>query len=199
MILKKPWAALLAVLLLAAVVLGIMMLTGWRPFSAVEEPKPTAAPTAESTEVPTDVPTEAPTSAPADEVTANATAEPGEAPTDVPPAPAKAYVLATAGSEYYWLPLPEEEEYSVTARQVNPENGEEWTNVITVTTDGVYMRESNCDNQDCVGEGTITLENREERILGNMIVCLPHQVMLQLYTPEEIIALYAKPIEEDAE
>ena len=118
---------------------------------------------------------------------------------DAEPVPARAYVLVTVGMEYYWLPLPEEEEYSVTARQVDPETGDEWTNVITVTPDGVYMRESNCDNQDCVGEGVITIENRELRILGNMIVCLPHQIMLQLFTPEEILAMYASPVEEDAQ
>lgn len=125
------------------------------------------------------------------------TAEDAE-PTDAP-VPAKAYVLVTVGMEYYWLPLPEEEEYSVTARQTDPETGDEWINVITVTTEGVYMRESSCDNQDCVEEGVITLENREERILGNMIVCLPHQVMLQLFTPEEILAMYAAPAEEAAQ
>ena len=36
---------------------------------------------------------------------------------------------------------------------------------------------------------SLTLENREERILGNMIICLPNQVTLQLFTPEELLEM----------
>ena len=39
-------------------------------------------------------------------------------------------------------------------------------------------------------QGTVTLENRDERILYNMIICLPNQVMLELYTPEEVLEMY---------
>ena len=52
------------------------------------------------------------------------------------------------------------------------------------------MEDSTCANHDCIDQGIVTLENRKERILGNMIICLPNQVCLQLYTPEEILALY---------
>lgn len=113
-------------------------------------------------------------------------AEPAEA-----PQPAAGYVLVTIGEQYYWLPLPADEEYSVTLRQTDPETGEELINIVTVTPEGVYMKESTCDNQDCVDEGIVTLFNKTERILGNMIVCLPHRIMLELFTPEEVLALYS--------
>ena len=51
------------------------------------------------------------------------------------------------------------------------------------------MKSSTCDNQDCVKQGVVTLENMEERLLGNMIICLPNQVTLSLYTTEELLAL----------
>lgn len=107
--------------------------------------------------------------------------------------PAKAYVLVTAGNQTRWFPLPSEEdgEYTVNVRQNDPETGEEWLNVVAFTPNGVHMHEASCDNQDCVEMGEVTLENRSERVLGNIIVCLPHQVMLELYTPEEILAMYA--------
>ena len=47
------------------------------------------------------------------------------------------------------------------------------------------MESSNCDNQDCVGQGEVTLENRDSRILFNMVICLPHRLTLELLTREE--------------
>ena len=32
------------------------------------------------------------------------------------------------------------------------------------------MEYSTCENQDCIGEGTITLDNYNERILGTWII-----------------------------
>ena len=51
------------------------------------------------------------------------------------------------------------------------------------------MKSSPCDNQDCVKQGEVTLANKDERILSNMIICLPNQVVLELYTPEELLEL----------
>lgn len=105
-------------------------------------------------------------------------------------APAVGYVRITVGTESRWFPLPPEEDYTITVRQTNPETGEEMVNYITLTPDGVYMKESTCDHQDCVDMGVVTLENKAERILGNVVVCLPHQVMLELYSTEELMNLY---------
>ena len=133
------------------------------------EPEPTAAPLA----------TEEPA----------ATVEPAsdEAAEDAPK-PAKGYVLVTTPAQSGWLPLPEEGELSYPLRQLLPD-GTEAVNTIHLTPEGVYMEDSTCEGHDCVQQGLVTLENREERILGNMIICLPNQVTLQLFTPEELLEM----------
>lgn len=114
----------------------------------------------------------------------------GESPDapDATPQPAKGYVLVRTATQMGWLPLPEEGEVSYPLKQVLPD-GTEAVNVIHLTPDGVYMEDSTCENHDCVGQGEVTLENRDERILSNMIICLPNQVILELYTPEEVLEM----------
>ena len=123
------------------------------------------------------------TSEPRATIQPEATAAPEDA-----PQPAKAYVLVTTASQSGWLPLPEEGEVSYPLRQLLPD-GTEAVNVIHLTPDGVYMEDSTCEGHDCVQQGMVTLENRDERILSNMIICLPNQVTLQLYTPEEVLKM----------
>ena len=100
----------------------------------------------------------------------------------------KGYVLVTTATQSGWLALPEEGDISFPLRQVKPD-GTEALNIIHLTPEGVYMEEANCDNHDCVQQGMVTFENRSERILSNMIICLPNQVMLALYAPEEVLTL----------
>ncbi len=78
------------------------------------------------------------------------------------------------------VPIPLNEDYSFTIRQ---QDGSE--NVIHVGMNSFYMESSNCDNQNCVEEGTVTLENMNSRILFNMILCLPHELSLEMLTPAE--------------
>ena len=104
------------------------------------------------------------------------------------PSPAKGYVLVTTATQAGWLPLPEEGEASFPVKQVLPD-GTEAENVIHLTPDGVYMEDSTCEGHDCIDQGVVTLENRNDRILSNMIICLPNQVTLQLYTPEEVLEM----------
>ena len=104
------------------------------------------------------------------------------------PSPAPGYVLVTTATQSGWLPLPEEGEYSYPLRQVLPD-GTEAVNTIHLTPEGVYMEDSTCENHDCVNQGVVTLDNRDERILSNMIICLPNQVTLQLFTPEELLEM----------
>ena len=104
------------------------------------------------------------------------------------PKPAPGYVLVTTNTQSGWLPLPEEGEFTFPLKQVLPD-GTEAENLIHLTPDGVYMEDATCANHDCVEQGTVTLENRDERILGNMIICLPNQVMLQLFTQEELLEM----------
>lgn len=91
-----------------------------------------------------------------------------------------AYLLAAVGSVQY-APVPLTSEGDHTIRQ----QGGEVENIVHVTADSIAMASSTCDNQDCVEQGTVTLDNRNARLLGNMIICLPNQVMLELITAEE--------------
>ena len=58
-------------------------------------------------------------------------------------------------------------------------------NVVHTTATGAVMHFSTCDNQSCVQQGEVTLENRDDRVLMNMIICLPNQVVLEVLTPAE--------------
>lgn len=124
-------------------------------------------------------------------ICAGALSEPSAEPSAGPeasPQPAKGYVLVTTATQMGWLPLPEEGEVSYPLKQVLPD-GTEAVNVIHLTPEGVYMEDSTCANHDCIDEGEVTLDNKDTRILGNMILCLPNQVTLQLFTPEEVLEL----------
>ena len=96
--------------------------------------------------------------------------------------PANAYLVVTvAGLMYEPIPLYEEGRYTITRGDL--------VNTIQVTPDSIMMYESSCDNQDCVEQGVVSLENRSKRVLQNMIICLPNEVVLELYTPEELASL----------
>ena len=102
--------------------------------------------------------------------------------------PSIAYVLVRMPDTIGLLPLPVEGEYIRTIRQVMAD-GTEAVNVLHLTANGVWMEDSNCEGHDCILEGEVTLENREERVLWNMIICLPHQLSLELITREEALQL----------
>ena len=94
------------------------------------------------------------------------------------------YVYITAGEESRWFPLPEKETI------LKLERGD-MINEIKFMTDGVCMHTSTCDNQDCVMQGTVTLENKKDRVLRNIVICLPNQVAIELYSREEVLASMA--------
>lgn len=119
----------------------------------------------------------APTMAPSDAPSPQATSDGAEATA----APARAYLLVTVGGVAYQpLPLTQEGDYTITQKATGAEN------VIHVSTEGVYMKSSTCENHDCVQQGEVTLDNKDARILGNMIICLPNQVTLELYSEQEL-------------
>ena len=68
-------------------------------------------------------------------------------------------------------------------RDVTVDQGSGVVNVIHLKKDGFYMASSTCDNQLCVGEGTVTLTNWQQRILGPCVYCLPHNLQLELVVP----------------
>lgn len=125
-----------------------------------------------------------PTAVPEETAPAEATAEPTEAPQSanmMGPMPVpqteevKGHVIITVGGRQYGDPIPMDRDKIITIRQ---ENGE--INKIRITPDSVDMEYSTCENQDCIGEGTITLDNYNERILGTWIICLPNQVTIEM-------------------
>lgn len=98
--------------------------------------------------------------------------------------PSTAYVLVRMPNPVGLLPLPTEGEYSRTIRTILAD-GTEAVNILHLTPDGFRMEDANCEGHDCVKQGEVTLENREDRILWNMIICLPHQLSAELITREE--------------
>ena len=171
---RNLWVIGIAVILIAVIGILAAVIPEKRVLSSdaptlTAAPSPTAAPT--PTIVPTAEKTAAPTTSPSSEP--SATSE-----------PAKAYLLVTVkGTLYEPIPLYSEGTYGI--RQ--PDTGAE--NVIHVTEDSIYMESSSCDNQDCVLQGTVSLDNMAERVLGNMIICLPNQVTLELHTQESLVSL----------
>ena len=98
--------------------------------------------------------------------------------------PSIAYVLVRLTDYAGLLPLPQEGEYIKTVRQMLTD-GSEYVNVLHVTPEGFWMEESNCEGHDCINEGEVTLSNREERALWNMVICLPHRLSAELITRAE--------------
>ena len=156
--------------------------------TAANPPAATEAPAAEpaATEVPAEP--EAPAAEPAEtETPAETEAPAAEQPFLVQITagdPSIAYVLVRLTESYGFLPLPLEGEYQKTIRQIAPD-GTEYVNVLHVTPEGFWMEESNCEGHDCIGEGEVTLSNREERALWNMVICLPHRLSAELVTRAE--------------
>lgn len=102
--------------------------------------------------------------------------------------PSIAYVLVRLQNGAGLLPLPLEGEYRKTIRQIADDNTES-INVLHLTPNGFRMEDANCEGHDCINEGEVTLENREERVLWNMVVCLPHQLVAELITREEALSM----------
>ncbi len=105
--------------------------------------------------------------------------------------PSIAYVLVRMPNPIGLLPLPIEGEYTKTIRQIH-DDGTELINVLHLTPNGFWMESANCEGNDCVDMGEVTLENREERVLWNMIICLPHQLSAELITREEALQMIGR-------
>ena len=105
--------------------------------------------------------------------------------------PAPGYILLQGESSIGFLPLPETGEKTQEIIQKH-EDGTEWRNVIRMTPEGFCMTEADCEGHDCIEEGEVTLENMQDRLLWNMVICAPHRLTLSLYTPEEAAELSRK-------
>lgn len=87
----------------------------------------------------------------------------------------RGYVVLTAGGRQYGDPIPMDREKIITIRQ---DDGK--VNQVHITPEKVYMETSTCENQDCVGQGEITLDNYDKRVLGAYVICLPNNVTIEL-------------------
>ena len=96
------------------------------------------------------------------------------------------YIFVQSNGEGGWIPLSTGEDFLVT---VSREGDDTIKNVIRLTQTGFVMDSSTCDNQDCVQQGEVTLENKDDRVLMNMVLCLPHNLSVELYSIEEVIAM----------
>ena len=65
----------------------------------------------------------------------------------------------------YELPLSQDAELPVTTAL--------GTNVVVVENGAVYVREADCDNQDCVHQGKLSAP-------GHQIICLPHKLWIEV-------------------
>ena len=91
------------------------------------------------------------------------------------------YVVIEVNGKCWGDPIPMDMDKEITVKQ---ENGA--VNVVSITPKSVKMHSSTCENQDCVYQDEIPINYIEtNRILGNLIVCLPNQVVLRLVTGEE--------------
>jgi len=156
---RKNW---LVVLLAIALIAAVFALAALLPQNRTISPQaPAISPTAAPTQ---------------DAQTAAPSAEPAATET---PAVSAYLVLTVQGMMYEPLPLAGEGSFTI-------KQDENTTNTIHVTPDSVWMEHSTCDNQDCVDQGTVSLDNMSTRVLSNMIICLPNEVVLELYTPETL-------------
>ena len=177
------------VLALLVVIAGLLIASQVIDFS------PKTLPQISITATPVPVATAAPeaTEAPA----ADATAEPAADATAEPAADAATetvleevplgYVLVQANGDGGWIPLPTTEEPLYVT--IGREGDETIKNTLRLWQTGFAMDSSTCDNQDCVQQGEVTFENMGGRVLMHMVLCLPHNVSVELYSTEDIIAM----------
>lgn len=193
---------LLVILGVLAVVVLLLAVTQKNRPAKVEEDAPKLP--VMTTLVPTDAPTE--TAAPEENVSPEENDSPTEnvfptedamEATEQPEPTATvdlttvdAFLIVTVGNTTYEpIPLTEDGYYGL--------SHDGCYNIIHVTENSVSMYESNCENQDCVEQGEVTLENKDTRILGNMIICLPNQVTLQLCNREELTEWISSMVQEE--
>lgn len=193
---KKPIrkdVLLILILLLAAAALYVasvlMPRQGLQGRTAQQTPAPDTIAYIEAQE------TLCPTGAPEEMTTAPLlTSEPGAMMTDqrtpepaiigpVPQAPTQpvaGYVVLTVSGRQYGDAIPMDRDKIITIKQ---EDGK--TNRIHITPNSAYMESSTCRNQDCVGQGVVTLDNLQTRILGAYVICLPNEVTIEVVPAQE--------------
>lgn len=172
---KKP--NLLAVGIILVLIVLVALLAAFLPQKrTIDADAPAVTLDASATEAPraTDAPQA--TEEPAAQAEADAQA------TEIPKI--EAYLIITVQGNIY-EPLPLTGEGTFTIRQ-----DETTYNTVHITPTSMWMEHSSCENQDCVEQGVVSLENMTDRVLYNMVICLPNQVSLELHTPETLMDIF---------
>lgn len=68
---------------------------------------------------------------------------------------------------------------------IEVDQGDGTVNHIEVKDGAINMVDSTCPDQQCIYQGAMSMENYEERVLRNWIVCLPNQVTIELALEED--------------
>ena len=152
-----------------------------------ESPAPQQTPEATQAPVQTEAPdaSAAPETTEDPEETAAPAATAGKAEAAAGPMPraqtaeVKGYVVLTVGGRQYGDPIPMDRDKIITIQQ---EDGK--VNKVHITPEKVYMETSTCENQDCVGQGEISLDNYQTRILSTFVICLPNEVTIEMVPVE---------------
>lgn len=90
------------------------------------------------------------------------------------------YVILTVNGRQYGDPIAMDRDKIITIKQ---DDGK--VNKVHITPEKVYMESSTCENQDCVQQGEITLDNYKTRILSTFVICLPNNVSIEMVPAEE--------------
>lgn len=85
------------------------------------------------------------------------------------------YVILTVNGRQYGDPIAMDRDKIITIKQ---DDGK--VNKVHITPEKVYMESSTCENQDCVQQGEITLDNYKTRILSTFVICLPNNVSIEM-------------------
>ena len=84
-------------------------------------------------------------------------------------------VITLNGTEIADLPFSEAHTLTVET--------EEGRNTVLLSGASVRMESADCANQDCVNMGEVTRDNLETRVMGGWIICLPHQLSVEVREP----------------
>jgi len=100
--------------------------------------------------------------------------------------PATAYLVINVNN-FIFEPVPFTGDHVITITQ---EDGKE--NVASISANSTYMSTSTCPGQECIHQGQVSLENRDQRVLYNQIICLPNTVILSVLDEGEAKQLYGE-------
>lgn len=99
--------------------------------------------------------------------------------------PAESYLVIWMGETYQPVALSAEN----AGRKLRVAFSQSDYNVIAVEENGFSMAEASCPDQVCVREGEVTLDNRAQRVLGGYVICMPHSLVLELRSAQEMLEL----------